>query len=401
MTRLGCHRVCYNTRTMVRSFALAVILFLYAPVALAGPLHVAASLGDTARITAFLKQSPELANLRDENGATMLHWAVDGNQKAVVELLLAAGAQVDARKRNGVTPLHVAVALNRSDLAQLLLDKGANVNAKDKLGRTPLALARRKGVTAIITLLQSRASAPPAIAPSAEASVLGGKPMSWMSMTVRDIPVNLIYIRLDDPRIRLRPAIAAGGVGSTESFGSFVHRLNPTAAINGTFFCKETYLPIGDIVIDNRLAYFGGMGTGICIAPGNKVEFIPVLQSRHTDWSKYETVVCSGPRLLLDNRIVVDPRTEGFHDPHVLGSGRRTAIGLTSMNRLLLLNTKRPCSLSKLAYIMRDLDCIDAVNLDGGSSVAMYYRGRTITHPSRALTNLLLVYEDSQSARME
>lgn len=382
---------------MVRSFALAVILFLYAPVALAGPLHMAASLGDTARITAFLKESPELANLRDENGATMLHWAVDGNQKAVVEMLLAAGAQVDARKRNGVTPLHVAVALNRSDLAQLLLNKGANVNAKDKLGRTPLLLAKRKSLSAMITLLESRTSTPP---PTAVTSPVGtptviGKPISYTATTLRGVPVNLVYIRLDDPNIRLRPAIAAGGVGSTESFGSFVHRLNPTAAINGTFFCNETYLPIGDIVIDNRLAYFGGMGTGICIAPGNKVEFIPVLQGRHTDWSKYETVVCSGPRLLLDNRLVVDPRAEGFRDPHVLGSGRRTAIGLTSMNRLLLLNTKRPCSLSKLAYIMRDLDCIDAVNLDGGSSVAMYYRGRTITHPSRALTNVLLVYEDA------
>lgn len=382
----------------MRVLRITLILVLgFAVRAGAGPLHEAASVGDLSKLKPFLERNPELANLRDENGATMLHWAVDGNQKAVVELLLAGGADVNARKRNGVTPLHVAVALNRSDLAQLLLDKSANPNAKDQLGRTPLSLAQRKGLTSMIALLESRTSAPPPSADKAqvELPITNGKAVSCTAATVRNIPVNLIYVRIDDPRIRLRPAIAAGGVGSTEPFGSFIHRLNPTAAINGTFFCKETFQPIGDIVIDNRLAYFGGMGTGICIAPGNKVEFIRVLQGRHTDWSKYETVVCSGPRLLLDNRVVVDPRAEGFRDPHVLGSGRRTAIGLTSMNRLLLLNTKKACSLTQLAYIMRDLDCIDAVNLDGGASVAMYYRGRTITHPGRALTNLFLVYEDS------
>ena len=387
---------------MARTLVLSIVLLCCcALTALAGPLHDAASTGDLERLSASLKDNPRLVNLRDETGATMLHWAVDGNQKAAVELLVAGGADVNARKSNGVTPLHVAVALNRADLAQLLLDKGANINAKDKLGRTPLALARHRGFASMISLLESRIPAPtPAVQTTpVQSPVTNGKPISYTTATLRGIPVNLIYVRLDDPRIRVRPAIAGGGVGSTEPFGSFIHRLSPTAAINGTFFCKDTYRPIGDIVIDNRLVHFGGMGTGICVAPGNKVEFIRVLQGRHTDWSKYETVVCSGPRLLLDDRMVVDPGTEGFSDPHVLGNARRTAIGLTGMNRLLMVNTKRPCSLSTLARIMRDLECIDAINLDGGSSVAMYYRGQTITHPSRALTNLLLVYEDPQVSK--
>jgi hypothetical protein len=371
-----------------------VLVFLICSQAFAGPTHDAAMTGNIEKLATALKESPRLANVRDSEGATPLHWAVDQNQKAAVELLLASGADVNARKSNGVTALHIAAAMNRLDLAEILLNKGASRGAKDEKGRTPLSLARQRRLSDMIKLLESRISAAPAPA-KAKPSIPNGEAVSYAGMTVRGIPVNLIYVRLDDPRVRLQGAIAGGGVGSTESFGSFIHRLNPTAAINGTFFCKDTFQPIGDIVIDNRLVYFGGLGTGICITEDNRVEFVTSLQSRHTDWSKYNTVICSGPRLVIDDRIVVDPRTEGFSDPHVLGSARRTAIGLTSMNRLLMVNTERPCSLSTLAYIMRDLECIDAVNLDGGASVAMYYRGQTVTRPGRALTNLLLVYEDS------
>ena len=363
-------------------------------IASAGPLHEAASTGDVQRLAASLKGNPGVANLRDEEGATLLHWAVDGNQKAVIEMLLAGGADVNARKSNGVAPLHIAAAFGRCDLALLLLNKGADASATDKKGRTPLSIARRRGLAPMVDLLESRSPIVPPAAGTLPA-INGGKAVAYESRMVRGIPLNLVYVRLDDPRVRVRAAISGGGVGTTESFGSFIRRLNPTAAVNATFFCSDTYLPIGDIVIDNRLVYFGGMGTGVCITADNKVEFVTSLQGRHNDWSKYQTVICSGPRLLIDDRVVVNPGNEGFSDPHVLGIARRTAVGLTSMNRLLFLNTKRACSLSTLACIMRDLECLDAINLDGGSSIAMYYRGRTITHPSRSLTNLLLVYEDS------
>jgi exopolysaccharide biosynthesis protein len=42
---------------------------------------------------------------------------------------------------------------------------------------------------------------------------------------------------------------------------------------------------------------------------------------------------------------------------------------------------------------MQALGCEQALNLDGGASMAMYYRGRTVLSPGRKLTNVLLVYE--------
>ena len=211
---------------------------------------------------------------------------------------------------------------------------------------------------------------------------------------VRGVPVNAIYVRLEDTAVHITAAVAGNGIGSNESFGDFMKRLQPTAAINGTFFCKSSWRPIGDIVIDGRLVYFGGMGTALCVTADNKVEFVRTDFGRHADWSKYRTVIACGPRLITAGAVDVDPYRDGFRDSHVLGGGARTAVGLTYMNRLLLVNTRGGCTLSKLAAIMKDLGCTEAINFDGGASVAMFYRGKMISTPGRKLTNVLLVYEN-------
>ena len=48
--------------------------------------------------------------------------------RVVAELLLDAGAAVNATTVNGATPLYIASAENREDLVGLLLERGADVN---------------------------------------------------------------------------------------------------------------------------------------------------------------------------------------------------------------------------------------------------------------------------------
>ncbi|MDP6417824.1 MAG: ankyrin repeat domain-containing protein, partial [Gammaproteobacteria bacterium] len=60
------------------------------------------------------------------------------DQKGIVELLIAKGADVNAKHRGELTPLHYVTGGGHSELAELLLANGADVNAKDLDNKTPL-----------------------------------------------------------------------------------------------------------------------------------------------------------------------------------------------------------------------------------------------------------------------
>jgi exopolysaccharide biosynthesis protein len=114
----------------------------------------------------------------------------------------------------------------------------------------------------------------------------------------------------------------------------------------------------------------------------------------HHDWSKYDFVLCCGPRLVTDGVVDVEPSAEGFHDAHMLNRNGRVAVGVTASNRLIFVVTRKPVYLSALARAMKDLGVTNAINLDGGSSIGLYYKGSVLIRPSRQLTNLVLVYDD-------
>lgn len=87
----------------------------------------AVRVGDAARVEKLLAARPDLLDARDDRQrATALQWAVVANQPAVLELLLARGAEVDAGDRSGMTPLHSAAVFNRADMARQLLASGAD-----------------------------------------------------------------------------------------------------------------------------------------------------------------------------------------------------------------------------------------------------------------------------------
>jgi ankyrin repeat protein len=83
-------------------------------------------------------------NLKDDQGRTLLMHAVLGemSSRELIRVLLQHGADVDAHdERFGWTALHFAAQEKRVDVIDLLVRAGAQVNAKDCFGNTPLGRA--------------------------------------------------------------------------------------------------------------------------------------------------------------------------------------------------------------------------------------------------------------------
>jgi ankyrin repeat protein len=93
---------------------------------------------------------------KNGNESTALIEAADKGHKEIVELLLGAGADIRAKDKYGSTALILAARRNRRETAELLLDKGADLHAKDKDGSTALILAARWNRREMLKLLLDR-----------------------------------------------------------------------------------------------------------------------------------------------------------------------------------------------------------------------------------------------------
>jgi len=165
-----------------RQFALIVsgigLSFLVAAVSSAAvrPVADAAERGDSATLRQLLKSGADV-NETQGDGMTALHWAADRGDVDVAEMLIVAGANVQAGTRlggytplhlasrnghaavvqallnakadpdqatsnSGVMPIHLAAASPNPETARVLIDAGADVNATEaRWGQTPLIFA--------------------------------------------------------------------------------------------------------------------------------------------------------------------------------------------------------------------------------------------------------------------
>jgi len=87
----------------------------------------ASATGQTERVRALVKQDASLANAFSSDGFMPLGLAVFFGHRETVEVLLAAGAEVNTASRETmkVTPLHSAAAAREVAIARLLIDHGA------------------------------------------------------------------------------------------------------------------------------------------------------------------------------------------------------------------------------------------------------------------------------------
>lgn len=103
------------------------------------------------------------------------------------------------------------------------------------------------------------------------------------------------------------------------------------------------------------------------------------------------SIVSGAPRLVQDGAIVTTLE-QGFQEERfTTASSPRTAIGVNSAGKLLLVSVSS-ATIQQMRELMLGLGCVDAFNVDGGASCAMYYNGTYIAKPGRELTVTLQVF---------
>ena len=189
------------------------------------PLHLAVVAKNTQAITALLKADANTEIQDYVSGQTPLHYAAKYGTARIINLLIDAGAIIDAEDHSGATPLHVAASSNPETL-DALLDATADVKARDKNGATPLHNAAEVSGSArnINALLKAGANI--------EARTKNGStPLHWAAAMGKTETVNALIVAganieaksniegvaaLPIPLVGVTPLHYAAGWGSAE-----------------------------------------------------------------------------------------------------------------------------------------------------------------------------------------
>ena len=105
---------------------------------------------------------------------------------------------------------------------------------------------------------------------------------------------------------------------------------------------------------------------------------------------KVETAVGGGPVLLQNNQIAISNNEElKFAGKAIDDKHPRTAMGYTNDQKLVILVVEgrspgiaEGASLKQMAAMLKEIGCVEALNLDGGGSSAMIINGKNTIKPS-------------------
>src|SRR5262245_30227007 len=121
------------------------------------PLGLAAFFGNKATVDALLEAGADVnQQSRESMKVSALHSAAAARRPDIAEALLARGANPNLRGEAGITVFHEVAVTGQIDLAEMLLKHGADLNAVDNSGKTPLAHAIDSRKDAIAAWLRVR-----------------------------------------------------------------------------------------------------------------------------------------------------------------------------------------------------------------------------------------------------
>jgi Ankyrin repeat len=118
-------------------------------------LRSAIETGDLSQLKRILVDS-SMIDFVDQHGVTPLLHAVCHNQRAVVQLLIQHGAEVNAVRSDGFTALLLATFYGHNDILHALVESGANVKVTTRFGTSARTWAIARGFYDIAQYLEQQ-----------------------------------------------------------------------------------------------------------------------------------------------------------------------------------------------------------------------------------------------------
>ncbi len=188
----------------------------------------AAQRQDHAAVRALLAENPQLdVNTAQGDGATALAWAVHWDDLGMADLLIRAGANVNAPNDLSVTPLMLASTNGSAPMVEKLLQAGADPAIARPTVETALMMASRSGGVAVVRLLVAQGA-------DVNAATTGGHTALMWAVAERhtDVVHVLAEIGADvhaRTAVRTRPARASGYERKEPRVLSRFEAVNPAA----------------------------------------------------------------------------------------------------------------------------------------------------------------------------
>ncbi|WP_413176046.1 phosphodiester glycosidase family protein [Anabaena azotica] len=101
------------------------------------------------------------------------------------------------------------------------------------------------------------------------------------------------------------------------------------------------------------------------------------------DFSRYPHIIGAGPLLVQNRQIVLNAKAEKFSDAFIAEKAVRSAICTTTTGNLIIAAVHNRAggngpTLAEHAQLMQVMGCVNALNLDGGSSTSLYLGGQLL-----------------------
>jgi len=252
------------------------------------------------------------------------------------------------------------------------------------------------GVFWLVTVLNPDGTRPPA--PPAVYSPTGYSRID-VPTAAGTFTTHLIKERLADVRVRTLTANTSDCFSAcpAKPLAQYVAENGAYAGIHGSYFCPPDYAPCASKVNTYDYAVYNS-NLGAWINPrhlSNPINALATFTSGSATFYRRVSSYARGPvsagisnfPLVLQNGVPVDVSADIDANQMLRGTRGAIAVDATYVYLAVISNASVP----QIAFVMQALGARDAMNLDGGGSVAMWIGGGYVVGPGRQLPNAIVL----------